>query len=417
MVTLTDAASPERAVADRLRVLVDGVAYPAEPVARGAAFEIFSATPGPGFLDNPRPGARLRYRRFVPASEVAVVEGSAPEPEDGQLLAPVARSLSWESIQRLSQSPAVGRRALLDAVRGSATIRRGTRMVKPLSGRQLAQQLRGALPSGFCYREHDIAHLRTPTDLAILDSCGDEPGYVTFALRWRAVDPVDYQVPDTASYPGLCQMPPRDRLGSAVLGTGFTPSGQHLVPEFVTADLADLPLPANASLVAFTADGSEVMLYSYQPEQRAWTRLFGPQWRHLFTGVPGVSPEQEYFSIPQVITRLLGQHGSHLLEAVADPPAEFRVLARTRAARYPVSTLVRRTVHVTWRETACTVVAEDTDYLRLRLSRPDAAAMVRTGSVCVERGVYEVWAPAVEVHDVRQIDTEYDISSPATATA
>lgn len=406
--TVTDAPTAE-STGDRLRVVVDGVAYSAEPVARGAAFEIFTATPTPGFLDNPRPGARLRYRRFVPASEVTVVEGHAPEPEDAPLMAPLARSVSWEAVQRLSQSPAAGRRALLEAVRASAVVRRGTRMVKILSGRQLAYQLRGALPSGFCHREHDVAHLRTPADLAILDTAGEEPGDVVFALRWRAVDPLDFQTPDAATYAGLCQMPPRDRLGSPVLGTGFVPSGQHLIPEYVTADLGDLPLPANASLVAFTADGTEVMLYAYQPEQRAWTRLFGPQWRHLFHGVPGVSPEQEYFSIPAATTRLFGQHGAHVLEAVADPPDEFRVLARTRAARYPVTTLVRRTVHVRWRDTPCTVVGEDGGYLRLRMTRPDVAAVLRTGAVCVERGVYEVWAPAGEVDAVRQVDTGYPL--------
>ena len=62
--TVTDAPTAE-STGDRLRVVVDGVAYSAESVARGAAFEIFTATPTPGFLDNPRPGARLRYRRFV----------------------------------------------------------------------------------------------------------------------------------------------------------------------------------------------------------------------------------------------------------------------------------------------------------------------------------------------------------------
>ncbi len=407
--SVTDASAAPTAVDDRLRVVVAGVTYPAEPVSRGAAFEIFSATPGPGFLDNPRPGARLRYRRFVPASDVVVVAGAWPEPEDTALTAPLSRGLSWDAVQLASQSPAAGRRALLAAVRGSAVVRRGTRMVKVLTSRQLLHTLRGALPSGFCYREHDIAHLRTPTDLAILSSSGDDPGEVVFALRWRAVDPVDYAVADTASFPGLCRMPPRDRLGSPVLGTGFAPSGQHLVPEFVTADLADLPLTAGANLVAFTADGTEVMLYHYQPEQRAWTRLFGPQWRHLFAAIPGVAPDQEYFAIPPATTQLLGRHGGHLLEAVADPPDEYRVLARTRAARYPVTTLARRTTWLTWRDVRCTVVGEDGGHLRARLARPESETVVRTGAVCVERGCYEVWVPANTVYDLHQVDTSYQL--------
>jgi hypothetical protein len=173
--------------------------------------------------------------------------------------------------------------------------------------------------------------------------------------------------------------------------------------------MADLPLTANAALVAYTPDGTELMLYRYQPEQRAWTRLFGPQWRHLFRGVPGISPEQEYFSVPAASTWLLGRHGGHLLEALADPPDEFRVLARTRAARYPVTTLARRTLHAIWRDTPTTVVGEDGGYLRVRLTRPDAAAVVRTGATCVERGLYEAWVPGVEVRDAREVLTEYPL--------
>jgi hypothetical protein len=411
-VTLTDAPAPDTTAApDRLKVVVDEVSYPAEAVAHGAAFEIFASTPGPGFLDNPRPGARLRYRRFVPATEAVVVQGATPEPEDTPLTVPLSRTLSWDAVQRLSQSPQAGRRELLAAVRTSAVLRRGTRMVKPLTRRQLGHVLHGALPSGFCYREYDIAHLRTPTDLMILDSTAEGFGEVAFALLWRAVDPVDYAIPDAVDYAGLCQMPPKDRIGSAVLGTGFVPSGQHLVPEFVTADLADLPLTAGATLVAFTADGTEVMLYRYQPEQRAWTRLFGPQWRHLFSGVPGISPEQEYFSVPATTTRLVGRHGGHVLEALADPPHEFRVLARTRAARYPVTELARRTIYVTWRQTPCTVVGEDGAYLRLRLIRPESAGVVRTGATCVERGIYEVWAPSADVTDVQQMEIGYRLDA------
>jgi len=334
-------------------------------------------------------------------------------PDEAPLTVPLARSVSWSAVHALSQSPAAGRRALLDAVRASALIRRGTRMVKLLSGRQLAYVLRGGLPAGFCYREYDLAHLRTPADLAVLGSTEEEPAPVLFALLWRAVDPLDYATPAGPVFAELCRMPPRDRLGPAVLGTGFAPSDQHLIPEFVTADLADLPLTANATLIAYTPDGTELMLYRYQPEQRAWTRLFGPQWRHLFRGVPGISPEQEYFSVPAASTWLLGRHGGHVLEALADPPDEFRVLARTRAARYPVTTLARRTLHAIWRDTATTVVGEDGSYLRVRLTRPDAASVVRTGATCVERGLYEAWVPAAEVRDAREVLTEYPLPEAA----
>src|SRR5581483_7405281 len=102
--------------------------------------------------------------RFVPAADVDVVEGSPPDCPEAPLHAPLSRAMSWATVHRLSQTPGSGTR--LAAIRGSARIRRGTRMVKVLSATQAAAYLRGALPHGFCYREYDVAHLRTPADLA-----------------------------------------------------------------------------------------------------------------------------------------------------------------------------------------------------------------------------------------------------------
>ena len=78
---------------------------------------------------------------------------------------------------------------------------------------------------------------------------------MAYALRWRAADPGDYDVPVGAAYRGLTALPPRDRLGPPVLGTGFMPSVASCVPEFVTRDFADLPMPANATLLAYPARG------------------------------------------------------------------------------------------------------------------------------------------------------------------
>ena len=78
------------------------------------------------------------------------------------------------------------------------------------------------------------------------------------------------------------------------------------------------------------------MLYTFVPEQRAWARLVGPQWRHLFATVPGIDPGQEYFPTPAAPSRLVGRYRDGEYEAIADPPGEFRVMARTRAARYTV---------------------------------------------------------------------------------
>ncbi|HEY2668766.1 MAG TPA: hypothetical protein VGJ07_00155 [Rugosimonospora sp.] len=401
---------------ERVRVRYDGTDYSAEPVAKGAAYELFSTEPGDGFLPNPRPGARKLYRRFVPATEINVIEGRAPVPQEQPLSAPLSRGLTWSAVHRLSQSRRTDDGGdLVARIRLSARISRGTRMVKVLSGRQLAGHLSGWLPQGFCYREFDIAHLRTPSDLAVLRSDGDDGrgDPVVFALRWRAIDPVDYQIPFAAEFAGLIRMAPGDRLGSPVLGTGFAPSGQQIVPEFVTANLADLPLTAFAELVAYTEDGTEVALYRYLPEQRVWGRMFGPQWRGLFAGVPGIAPEQEYFAIPSAPTRLMGRHHGSEYEAIADPPGEFRVLAKTRAARYAVESLSRRTPYLSWRRVPCTVVRDEGEWLRLRLVRPDIESITQLGASCIERGIYEAWAPRAETAGYREVDVEYDLRNPA----
>jgi hypothetical protein len=401
-------------VVERIQVRYDGTVYPAEPVAKGAAYEIFSSQRGDGFLPNPRPGARKPFRRFVPAVEVDVLEGPVPGLREQPLVAPLSRGLTWPAVHRLSQSPYGGETAqLASRIRRSATIYRGTRMVKILSGRQLAGHLHGWLPQGFCYREFDVAHLRTPADLAVLRSDGESgrADPAVFVLRWRAIDPVDYEIPFLADFTGLTRMPPGDRLGPPVLGTGFAPSGQHVIPEYVTADLADLPLTAFAELVAYTDDGTEVVLYRYLPEQRTWNRMFGPQWRWLFAGVPGIPPEQEYFATPPATTTLMGRHRGQEYEAVADPPGEFRVLAKTRAARYAVDALSRRTPYLSWRDVPCTVVRDEGDWLRVRMVRPESESITRLNANCIERGIYEAWAPRADIAGYRMVDVWYDLSA------
>jgi hypothetical protein len=58
--------------------------------------------------------------------------------------------------------------------------------------------------------------------------------------------------------------------------------------------------------------------------------MVGPQWRHLFAHVPGVVPEQGYFPVPETPTMLVGWYRGQEFAAVADPPAEFRLLTGTR---------------------------------------------------------------------------------------
>lgn len=414
---------PESSTA--VRVTYAGSEYPAEVLTRGAAYEIFSSHPEPGFERDSRPQARFPWHRFVHASDIGTVRRSDGGPAgpsggggpaggvvDPPLLAPLGRARSWEEIHQLSQSPIAAGDPLLTGVRESAAIAPGTSMVKVLSPRQLAGHVHGRLPYGFCYREYDVAHLRTPGALALLRTdtdSGHESTDVAFALRWRAVAGFDYVAPVGEAFRGLITMPPHDRIGPPVLGTGFSPSGQHLIPEFVTRDLADLPMPVNAALLAYPGDGEEVVLYTYQPEQRGWLRMVGPRWRHLLAAVPGISPEQEYVPVgeDQRSTHLLGDYQQQEYEAVADPPDGYRVLAMTRAARYPVTRLRRRARYATWRGASCLVVREEGGWLRLRLCQPDPESVSALGAQCYERGVYEAWAPAVDVTDDRLIDVVY----------
>lgn len=399
-------------IVERLSVTVDGTTYPAEVVARGAAYELFSLTEGPGFERDPRPGAEFPFHRFVHAADVT---GAPPPVEsDAPLTIPLSRAVDWGEIHRRSQHPAHAGDPYVTALRASATVRRGTRMTKFLSPNQVTAHLHGRLPHGFCYREYDVAHLRTPSDVALLRTdadAGHEPPAVTFALRWRAVDASDYAVPAGRAYQGLAGMPSHDRIASPVLGTGFTPSGRHVIPEFVTRDLADLPLPASASIVAHTSAGEEAILYTYQPEQRGWLRMAGPRWREVLATIPDVEPDQEYVQMGERprSTHLVGTYQGQTFEAVADPPGEFRVLAMTRAARYPVESLTRRTEYGMWREAPCVVLGQDAGWLRLRLCRPEPDAVARLGAQCYERAIYETWAPVGEVGDRGYVDFPYEI--------
>jgi hypothetical protein len=398
-------------ISDECAVEVAGIAYPAAPVANGAAYEIYSTVPADGFVPNPRDASGPSFRRFVHASEAELLAGDGPSAADSPMCVPLHASMSWAAAHRLSQSTGAAHTATLHAMRDSVAIRRGTRMLKILSSRQLAGFLRGWLPQGFCHREYDVAHLRTPADLAVLKTDGDnstDADDVVFALRWRAVDASDYAVPYAADFGGLATMSPYARVGPPVLGTGFAPTNRHILPEFVTAELVDLPLPANAELIAFTDDGTEVLLYRYLAEQRAWGRLAGRQWRHLLAGVEGVAPDQEYFPVPPSPTQLVGLFKDQVYEAVADPREnEFLVLAKVRALRHSVTYPARCTPTVMWRETRCAVIRDNGEWLRVRLMRPDAAALERTAAGCVERGIYETWAPSAEVEPAADILVRY----------
>jgi hypothetical protein len=58
------------------------------------------------------------------------------------------------------------------------------------------------LPHGFCYRDQNVARLRTPDDLALLRTDGAFSSDVAYALRWRAVDPADDTMPVGTDHSG-----------------------------------------------------------------------------------------------------------------------------------------------------------------------------------------------------------------------
>ncbi|GGK30660.1 hypothetical protein GCM10010124_24240 [Pilimelia terevasa] len=403
--------APVGALVADTQVTYGGVPYAANEIARGAAYELLSTRAAPGFTPSARPDAP--WHLFVPAADVTGPRGPAAGREhETPLMVPLSRGRTWDDFHRLSQTPDPRYSPELADIRATAAVRRGTRMIKVLSARQVGGYLKGWLPAGFCYREWDVAHLRTAGELRVLrtddDRHADSPD-VAYALRWRAVDPCDYEVPTGAAYPGLVSMPSGYRVGPPLLGTGFTPSAQHVIPEFVTANLTDIPLPANTALLAYPGDGTEVVLFTFQPEQRGWLRMAGPAARHLLAGL-GSAADQEYLPVPsgdRGTSRLVGRHQGVEHDTVADPPEEFRVLAMSRAARYPVETLARRTRFATWRGAACSVVGVEGAWVRLRLCRPDADQVVAIGAQCHERGVYEAWAPAEELADYRTVDQPY----------
>jgi len=332
------------------------------------------------------------------------------DPLEPPLVAPLRRDLAWADVQQISQSATHRDDPLLRRIRETAAVRRGTRMTKFLSPAQTPGHLGGLLPYGFCYRACDVAHIERPADLALLrtDGLGDDE--VVFALRWRAVDPLDYEIPGGAEQPGLPGLPAHERVGAMVLGTGFSPSADDLVPEFVTAGFADLPIPANAQLIAYPAEGGEVVLYTYQPEQHGWLRLAGPKWRRLLERIPGLIPDREYLPCTDAPTAdLVGRINQHEYPAIADPPDDFRVRALTRAARYPVQPLSRRAEPALWRGVPCWVLQRDDRWARLRLTRPDGDALAATGARCYERGVYEGWAPLAELVDHHVLDVPYSL--------
>ncbi|MCH7230685.1 hypothetical protein L0U85_07450 [Glycomyces sp. L485] len=331
-----------------------GEKYPAAPFEDGAAWELFSALPRPDFIPNPRPGTDYPHRWFVHANEVLRDGVPVSVGDDRSMMVPLAPGLDLEYVRRLSQTPHLdpAARVLLNRVRQSSPLVEGELMERPMTASQVARLLEtAAVPGGFCYRRRDVAYLRTPASRSILGGETEVGDRWVFALRWPVADPADYHAPVAPDYEGLSSMPSSDRRGMPVLGTGFALTGGHLLPEYVTADLVDLPLPEGAKLVAHATDGVESELFVYSGQQ--WT----PSTADRSVDVPGVE-----IGRPRTVRRIL-----------------------------------REATRVVWKGESGSLVDADEEWGRFRLSRPSPDALSRTGAEAVRRGVYEKWVARAEI--------------------
>lgn len=387
--------------------------YTARAIAGGAAFELYSDTRENGF----QPSGRA-FHRYVHASEVSSAGGELLRAGVAPVSIPMMPGADFGTVHSYSQNPRVeaAERALVAAVRATAFITAGTRMVKPLNRQQVARQLTTApMVSGVCFREFDVAHLRTPGDRVALAGDPDNFGDVAYALRWRAICACDYVSTEAGNFPGLVSMPGRERRGSMVLGTGFLPSGNHLIPEFATAGLADLPLTARAEILAYTPDGTEVTLFQYQPQTNVWDRVAGVRHRDLTSRVPGLEHGRALFRVrPAVHAGLTGEHEGERVPVTADPGHGFGAYVRGAVSRSPVTNAARFYTKARWRGVEVLVLSRSEDWVRLRLKHPDIESAATTGAACAERAVYECWAPRAELEDPRTVTVDYPLSENGT---
>ncbi len=130
--------------------------------------------------------------------------------------------------------------------------------------------------TGFCTRFQDVA-TRTAADIAESYGLDRVPGWPlggpVHVLRFRAGQPALYRT----SYGGNTIEGAR-RMGSTTvlpppfLGTGYTPSRSHVIPEYLL-DLIELP--AGTEMWQITESGEEQRVARYIHRQSGWVNLAG----------------------------------------------------------------------------------------------------------------------------------------------
>ena len=305
-------------------------------------------------------------------------------------------------------------------MRRTATIRRGTRMIKLLSDRQL-----GGLPARPAAARLLLPLVRPgrrcgpPDELAHADrrprADPGRAGRVRRCAGGRSTRPTTTSrspspVGDRPPYPGLTAISPHDRVGPPVLGTGFAPSQHHLVPEFVTADLADLPMPAGTIAgrvrpgrhrgqplpVTCPSSGpgpgcsvrSGATCWPASPDiplDQEYVQIAGRPGRRVHIGRPVPRAELPGARRPAARVPGAGQGpGGPVPGRRAGPPDPLRDLARRGRARWSAP-----------RAAGC----------RLRLCRPDAGQRVGAGRrVRGARRLRGVGRRAARSTDIRDVD-------------
>ena len=285
---------------------------------------------------------------------------------------PADRERGWATCTSSASSRPAGGDPMLAAVRASAVIRRGTRMIKVLSARQLA----GYVGAG--------CRTASATASTTWRTCAPRPTWRCCAPTGRHRDGLGRSRSRCAGGPstrpttrcrsgrrlhrGLIRMPPARPARPA--GARHRLRAQRPAPHPGVRHPRTWPTcrcRPNAALVAYPADGTEVVLYTYL--RRAARAGCGWSARSGGTCWPRCRARRRTRSTARS-TRAghpAGRHATATSRVRGGGRPAGRVPGAgpmTRAARYPVDALARRTsVRDLARRAAALVLGEDGDWL------------------------------------------------------